>query len=182
MNLLNTSQRYGWLSIALHWLMLGLLIGVFACMTLSDFYEEKSATWLLLMRWHFSLGLSVLALLAIRLVAKLAAPTPLITPPIARWQDLLSKAVQAALYALMLAMPLVGWLMLSAYGQPPAFFGWQLPSLIAENKALADGIKDAHEVGATLIYLLVGLHAAAALYHHYFVRDDTLRRMLPERT
>ncbi len=181
MNLLNTPQRYGWISLWLHWLMLLVLIGVYACMALTDLYAENSATWLLLRRWHFSLGLSVLALVCVRLVAKWVAPAPLIAPPIARWQDRLSKAVQAALYLLMFAMPLAGWLMLSAYGKPPAFFGWQLPSLLAENKSLAEGIKEAHEVGATLIYLLVGLHAIAALYHHYFVRDDTLRRMLPGR-
>jgi cytochrome b561 len=54
-----------------------------------------------------------------------------------------------------------------------------LPALIAPDKAFAENLEDWHEIGATVGYWLVGLHAAAALYHHYVRRDDTLRRMLP---
>jgi superoxide oxidase len=179
MNLLNTQQRYGWISIGLHWLMLLVLIGVYGCMALTEFYDENNSNWLLLRRWHFNLGLTVLLLVGIRLVAKWVAPAPQIAPPISRWQNILSKSVQALLYMLMIAMPLAGWLMLSAYGKPPIFFGFQLPALLTENKSLAEAIKEAHETGAALIMLLVGLHAIAALYHHYFLRDNTLRRILP---
>ncbi len=75
------------------------------------------------------------------------------------------------------------WLMLllSAAGKSIPFFGLQLPALIGESKSLADVIKEIHEIGGTVSYFLIGLHAAAALFHHYFVLDDTLRRMLPSR-
>jgi cytochrome b561 len=82
----------------------------------------------------------------------------------------------------MLAMPIAGWLLLGASGKPIPFFGIDLPALIGESKSLARLIKEVHETGGTVFYLLIGLHAAAALHHHYFVRDNTLRRMLPFRT
>ena len=86
-----------------------------------------------------------------------------------------------ALYALMIGMPLLGWLTLSAGGKLIPFFGLQLPPLAGESKVVADWAKEIHEVGRTIGYFLIGLHAAAALYHHYFVRDDTLQRMMPSR-
>ena len=88
--------------------------------------------------------------------------------------------MKVALYVFMLGMPVLGWMLLSVEGTPIPFFGWQLPALLNENKALAETIKEIHETGATIGYFLIGLHAAAALYHHYLLRDDTLRRMLPK--
>jgi cytochrome b561 len=85
------------------------------------------------------------------------------------------------LYALMIGMPLLGWLLLSAAGKPIPFFGLELPALISKNKELADLIKEIHETIGTAGYFLVGIHAAAALFHHYVKRDDTLVRMLPHR-
>jgi cytochrome b561 len=85
------------------------------------------------------------------------------------------------LYAFLILMPLLGWLTLSAAGKAIPFFGLELPALIGPDKALAESIEDLHGTIGTLGYYLIGLHAAAALYHHYFVQDDTLRRMLPLR-
>ena len=76
-------------------------------------------------------------------------------------------------------MPLLGWFLLSAKGQVIPFYGLQLPALTSENKAAADWIKDIHEAGANAGYILVGVHSLAALYQHYFLCDNTLRRMLP---
>jgi cytochrome b561 len=81
----------------------------------------------------------------------------------------------------MIGQPLLGWLILSANGDPIPFFGLQLPALIAENKDLVDVLKEVHETSGTVGYFLVGLHAAAALFHHYITRDNTLVRMLPGR-
>lgn len=85
------------------------------------------------------------------------------------------------LYAFLILMPLLGWLTLSAGGKPIPFFGLELPALVGPDKALASTVKEIHETIGTVGYYLIGLHAAAALYHHYFVHDDTLRRMLPQR-
>jgi cytochrome b561 len=159
--------------------MLVLLVAVYTCILLTDSFPKGSDTRALLKTWHFMLGLTVFALATGRLIVILMSPTPVIEPPIARWQDISARAVQGLLYALMFAMPLLGWLTLSAAGTPIPFYGWQLPPLIAANKDVVETIKEIHEAGGTVIYFLVGLHAIAALYHHYFVRDNTLRRMLP---
>ncbi len=84
-----------------------------------------------------------------------------------------------ALYALMIGMPLLGWLTLSAEGKPIPFFFVQLPALVNESKSVADWAKELHETGGTIGYFLIAMHAAAALFHHYVVGDNTLRRMLP---
>lgn len=81
----------------------------------------------------------------------------------------------------MILMPLAGWPALSAEGQATAFFGLQLPTLMAANENFAEIIKEVHETGAVVGYLLIALHAAAALFHPYAVRDNTLKRMLPGR-
>jgi cytochrome b561 len=76
-----------------------------------------------------------------------------------------------ALYFLMIAMPLGGWLLLSAAGKPIPFFGLELPALVGASKSLATLIKEIHEVGGTVGYFLIGFHTAAALFHHYVLRD-----------
>ena len=87
--------------------------------------------------------------------------------------------VHGLLYAFMLGMPLVGWLVLSASGKPVPFFFFELPSLVAPDESLADQAENLHEAVGQAGYFLIALHAAAALFHHYVRRDDTLRRMLP---
>lgn len=164
---------------ALHWLMLLLLVAVYACILLTDSFPKGSDTRAMLKTWHFMLGLTVFALVWVRLMVNLVSPAPVIDPPVAHWQDITAKAVQAMLYALMFSMPLLGWLTVSADGRLILFYGWQLPALTSQNKDLAETFQSIHEAGATMIYVLVGIHAMAALYHHYFLRDNTLRRMLP---
>jgi cytochrome b561 len=177
----NTTERYGSLSIGLHWLMLLLLVAVYTCMELSDFYPKGSDARSGLRTWHFMLGLSVFVLVWVRLLWRLTGEVPRIEPLPPGWQMLLAKSMHLALYVFMIGMPIAGWLTLSAQGKPIPFFGLYLPALIAESKSAADLIKQIHETGATVGYFLIGMHAAAALFHHYYVRDNTLRRMLPGR-
>jgi cytochrome b561 len=89
--------------------------------------------------------------------------------------------MHSVLYVFMICMPLGGWLILSTAGEPIPFFGLQLPALIGESRHLSKLIKEVHEAVGTAGYFLIGLHAAAALFHHYVLRDNTLRRMLPNR-
>lgn len=175
------TTRYGSFSIALHWLMLLLIAVVYACMELKGIFPKGSDYRELMKTWHFMLGLSVLVLAALRLLLNLTAPVPDIKPDPPSWQKLMARLMHLALYALMVGLPLAGWLLLSAAGKPIPFFGLQLPALIGESKTLAKLIKEVHEIGATVGYFLIGFHAAAALYHHYVVRDDTLLRMIPRR-
>jgi cytochrome b561 len=137
----NDEHRYGGLSIALHWLMLVLMIGVYACIELKGNFPKGSDTRELLKQWHFMLGLGVFALVWLRLAARAIAPTPKIVPAVPAWQAIPAKLMHLALYALMIGAPLAGWLILSAAGKPIPFFGLELPPLIDKNPQLAGKIK-----------------------------------------
>lgn len=129
--------------------------------------------------WHFMLGLLVLLLVLIRIALRLFGSTPPITPQPSALQTLLAKVTHLALYLFMLAMPIAGWMILSAEGAVVPFFGLELPWLVGVDKALAHQIEEVHETVGTIGYFLIGLHALAALVHHHVMKDDTLRRMLP---
>lgn len=178
----NTEERYGSLSIAMHWLMLLLMVAVYACIELRELFPKGSDPREALKTWHYMLGLSMFVLVWLRVVLNLLGRTPRIIPDQPHWQKLAARLTHVALYLLMIGMPLAGWLLLSVEGKPIPFFGLQLPPLLSENKALADTIKEIHETGGTIGYYLVGLHAAAALLHHFVKRDNTLTAMLPRRS
>lgn len=177
----NTESRYGSLSIGLHWLMLLLLAAVYACMELRVIFPKGSGLREGLKTWHFMLGLSVLVLVSVRLVARLAGTTPIHRPALPAWQHVATRLMHLTLYGLMFGMPILGWAILSADGRAIPFFGLQVPPLVGESEAVAEWAEDLHETAGKAGYVLIGLHAAAALFHHYVTRDDTLRRMLPGR-
>ncbi|MDM4773042.1 cytochrome b [Solimonas sp. SE-A11] len=179
MNWRTDSLRYGSLSVAMHWLMLLLIVATYACIEFRELYEKGSEPREALKSWHFMLGLTVFALVWLRLLLRLGETTPAIQPPPPRWQLALGRAMHVALYLLMIGMPLGGWVVLSASGKPVPFFGLELPALVGENKELAKSVKEIHETVGELGYWLIGLHAAAALLHHYLLGDNTLQRMLP---
>jgi cytochrome b561 len=164
------------LSIAMHWLMLALLAAVYACIELRELYPRGSDLREGLKTWHFMLGLSVFVLVWIRLIARAVSPRGSLPRT---WPGALAAAVHLALYGLMIAMPVMGWTVLSAEGDPVPFFGLTLPPLVPVDESLAERVEGLHETVGVVGYWLIGLHAAAALFHHYMLRDGTLRRMLP---
>lgn len=180
MILRSSANRYAAVTIALHWLMLVLLVAVVASIELREAWPKGSDTREALKAAHFMLGLSVLLVVVLRLGMRLlAGPAPAILPTPGAWEHRLATAMHVALYALLIAMPVIGWLLLSAEGKPIPFFGLQALPLLGESEAAAEWLEEAHEAGATIGYVLVTLHAAAAFFHHYWRRDNTLRRMLP---
>ncbi|MBS0500217.1 MAG: cytochrome b [Burkholderiaceae bacterium] len=172
-------NRYHPLLIGLHWLTLLLLIAIYASMELRGIFPKGSAAYDGMKTWHFMLGLTVLGVVLVRLPLRLALHEPPITPAPPAWQHAMATAMHWALYGLLIAMPLLGWLALSARGKLIPFYGLELPALIGPDKALGKNIKEVHEFIGNLGYALIGVHAAAALFHHYVMRDDTLQRMLP---
>jgi cytochrome b561 len=181
MNSVIIRQRFSSLSITLHWVMVVLISAAYALILLRENYAKGSDIREGLKTWHFMIGLTILSLAIIRLIVRVSSRKPPITPEPSAWQALLAKVTHFALYGFMLGMPIAGWVILSASGKPIPFFGLELPALIGQSKALAGQVKDLHETVGTIGYFLIGLHAFAALFHHYFVKDDTLRRMLPGR-
>jgi|SRR5690554_2255471 len=176
--LMNSTQRYGAINIALHWLMLVLLAAVYACIYWREEFPRGSDIREALKMWHFMLGLSVLLLAIARLLWRVVNTQPAITPAVPRWQHWLAIAMHWLLYGGMIVTPLAGWLLLSAADKPVPFWGFELPHLIAPDKALSKTIKNTHQLAGTVLYWLIGLHALAALVHHYIVKDNTLTRML----
>lgn len=176
-----TSPRSDWpaLSKALHWLIAALiLVMAWLGLTMGDLPNgpDKIATYAL----HKSLGLSILALVALRLLWRLYAGAPAPLPGTPRWQERIAALTHLALYALLLAMPLSGWLLNSAAGFPLQWFGlFNLPALAGRDEALHALAGQVHELLFWALAALVVLHAAAALHHHLFLRDATLARMLP---
>jgi superoxide oxidase len=181
MNMKNTATRYGSLSIGLHWLMFLLIVAVYACIELREFFPKGSDPRIALKSWHFTLGLSVFALVWLRLGLRLLQPVPAIKPQPVAWQRYLANTLHWVLYALMIGMPIAGWMILSAEGDTIPFYGLELPALIAENKDNAEWIEEIHTTAGKVGYALIGLHAAAGLFHHYVLRDNTLSRILPGR-
>jgi cytochrome b561 len=177
-----SDRRYHTLSIAAHWLTLLLLIAVYALIELRGIYPKDSDPREAMKTWHNMLGLLVFAIVFVRLALRLAFRSPPITPTPPAWMEWLAKAMHLALYAFLIVMPLLGWLTLSAEGKPVPFFGLELPALIGTSQPLARSLEDIHELIGTVGYYLIGLHAVAALYHHYFMHDNTLLRMLPGRS
>ena len=163
-------------SITMHWLMLALLAAVYACIELREFYPRGSDIREALKTWHFMLGLSVFVLVWFRLAARALPPRG----PVPRTSSgALAAAGHLALYVLMVAMPVLGWLLLSAEGKAVPFFGLTLPPLTGPDEAVAGRIEGLHTTLGAAGYWLIGLHAMAALFHHYVLRDGALRRMLP---
>lgn len=174
-------SRYGLLMISLHWLMLILIVAAYASIELRELYPKGSAPRATLKEVHYLFGLSVFVLVWLRMAVRFLSPQPKILPEPPRWQEISANLMHYALYALMIGLPLLGWLTVSAEGKSIGWLGFQLPHLIAENKGTAKLLEEAHEVIGKLGYFMIGLHAAMALVHHYWVKDNTLIRLLPGR-
>ena len=175
----NLADRWGGVSITLHWLTALMIAGLVVVGLLMQ-ELGNSPTKIQIYGLHKSIGLTVLALTVLRLLWRLFAGVPEPVAGTPRWQRWASGATHGALYVVLLAMPLSGWLYNSASGFPLKWFGlFKLPKLSgydAEVKAFA---LQAHETLFLVLVAIVGVHALAALKHHYFDRDRTLARMLP---
>ncbi len=178
----NTPQRYAGTLVGLHWLTLALLIVVYALIELNELAPKGSALRDGMKAWHFTLGLTVLWLTVLRVVLRWqAGPVPHTQPALPIGQTRLARLMQVTLYAFLLVMPVLGWLHLGAGGKVIPFYGWEMPALLVKDVPLSKQIKEIHELLGNVGYALIGLHAAAALWHHYVTRGNTLRLMLPGR-
>ena len=165
----------------LHWLMAALLIGLLAL----GFYMSDlplSPEKLQLYAWHKWAGVTAFLLALVRLAWRASHRPPALPAQMPPLERLAAHLGHWGLYALMLAIPLSGWLMSSAKGFQTVWFGvLPLPDLLAKDKALGNLLETVHVVlNYTLIAVLLG-HVGAALKHHFIDRDDVLTRMLPRR-
>lgn len=179
MILKNTPERWGGVSQLLHWLVVVLILTMaWLGLTMGDLPNGpgKIQTYAL----HKSIGITILALVALRLLWRLYAGTPRPVPGSPRWQERIASLTHFAIYALLFAIPLSGWVLNSAAGFPLQWFHLvNLPYIVEKNHDLHELAEEAHEIMFWLLALLVVAHAGAAFYHHLFQRDATLARMLP---
>lgn len=172
-------RSFGVPLIGVHWLVFALMALAYATMELRGIFPRGSDGRLAMRAAHYALGLSVLALVLVRIPLRLARGAPEIVPPPPAWQATAARLGHLSLYALMIVLPVLGWLAYGAEGRAVTVLGIAMPMPIAPNKAWVKPLENAHEVAGKVGYALVGLHAAAALWHHYVVRDNTLTLMWP---
>ena len=165
---------------ALHWLMAALLLGLLAL----GFYMADlplSPDKLELYAWHKWIGVTVFLLVWLRLLWRITHRPPAYPASMGRATQLLAHAGHWALYGLMIAIPLTGWLMSSAKGFQTVWWGvWPIPDLLSKDKELGHTLQEVHEALNWLLLVMVAGHVAAALKHHWFDHDDILTRMLPQ--
>ena len=179
MPLKNTRDQWGSISKLLHWLVVLLILAMaWIGLTMGDLPNgpDKIATYAL----HKSIGITILVLVLLRLGWRLYAGAPAPVPGTPSWQDRIASLTHWALYALLLAMPISGWVLNSSSGFPLQWFGLvNLPAIVGRDQELHEFAENMHETLFWILITLVVLHAAAAFYHHLFQRDATLARMLP---
>ena len=175
----NTADSWGAGAKSFHWLMaaliaLQILLGIVAATW------PVSPTKLDLFVWHKSFGVLILSLVALRLLWRLANVTPALPAGMPAWEHAAARVSHFLLYALMVALPLTGWVINSAKNIPFRIF-WlvPLPAIVEPDQSLGETFARIHGALALLLVLVLIVHIGAALRHHFAKHDKVLVRMLP---
>lgn len=166
---------------ALHWLVLALLTVQFiGAQIMPEGEDEGMQSAPLagsLVDWHMSLGVLIALVVLVRLAWRATWTTPPLPEALPAWQEKAARLTHMALYGLLLAIPLAGWAYASAKGWTVTLFHtFSLPGLLPTG-TVPDLLGDLHGLMANLMLAVAGLHVAAALWHHYLLRDGLLARM-----
>ncbi|WP_277972150.1 cytochrome b561 [Pantoea agglomerans] len=172
-------KKYARSQILFHWLTVLLLIVAYATIELRGLADKGTWQRNAVIITHFSAGFCVLIFMVARIYLRSRKSTPSITPPVARWQTGISHLVHTLLYVLFIILPVLGLTSRYLRGKEWLLFGLNMPVATPPEPATASMLINWHETLAPLGYWLIGLHALAAIFHHYFLRDNTLRRMMP---
>lgn len=186
-DIMSIQTRYDKVAIGLHWLTALAILSLFAMGWTMTSLRPGSTLQFSLYQWHKSVGITVLALTGIRVAWRLAHPAPALPNTMPEWEKILAKMGHLGLYALMIAMPAIGWgiVSTSAFNIPTMLYGFiPLPHLgflveLADKAALNKTLQHAHETGGVIMIVLLIGHVGAALRHHFLLRDGVLARMLP---
>ena len=170
------ANRFPLRSRIFHWTMAVLVlamlfIGIGMVTTTSSRYDT-------LLSVHRTIGIVILVLVAARLVNRLLSPAPPLPADLPGWQRVAAKASHVVLYALMFALPTVGWAMLSAGGYPIEIFGSvDLPAILPRDVATFAILRTLHTALALLLFATFLAHLGAALFHRFVRKDDVLQSM-----
>lgn len=173
------TTRYTGVAIGLHWLIgLAILVSLGVGLYMVDL--SLSPTKLRLYSWHKWAGVTIFSLVLIRCLWRITHPAPPLPDAMPTWQRVTAEGTHYLLYALMIAIPLTGWLMSSAKGFQTVYFAvLPIPDLLNKNTALGETLNLVHRYLNYLMIAIIGAHIGAALKHHFIDKDDILRRMLP---
>lgn len=174
-------QRFSKIQISLHWLTLLLIIIAYVSIEFRGLFEKNSAPYLLMRETHYNAGVLVWIIMLVRLGLRHILPDPPIVPTPPRWQHLMARLMYLALYLWFLAIPLLGVAMMAYGGKTWSFLGMTITPWVTPDPATKSLLKEWHEVLANIGYALIGLHTAAALFHHYVIRDNALLLMMPHK-
>ena len=176
---MNASPRYGRVAILLHWLAAALIVaGAGLGLTMTDL--PLSPDKLRYYAWHKWLGITVFLVAAVRLVWRAIVPPPPFPASMKAAQARAARAVHWALYGLMLAIPVSGWIYSSATGVSVSYLNLvPLPNLVPKDKALAGALLAVHQALNSVLAAVVLVHVAAAVKHQWIDRDGVMSRMLP---
>ena len=179
MALRNEQARWGAVSQLLHWLIVALVAAQVSLALVAKHFHH-GPKFVAILGMHKSLGITILALVVVRLLWRWSNPVPELPGTLKPHERALARTTHVALYVILFALPLTGWAGSSAHGIAVRWFDlFTLPNLVGKNPALSGVLGGVHWLLAVLLGLVVVLHIAAALRHHYVLKDDTLRRMLP---
>jgi cytochrome b561 len=175
----NTEHRYGAVAQLFHWAVVGLIVTQFV-LALRAESLPRGMKLINTLALHKSIGMTVLALAVLRLIWRWMNPVPANPMNVPKWQETAAKISHAALYILIFAIPLFGWIASSARNFSVSWFGlFTWPNLVEPNQSTFEFFQAAHAVLAWTLFAVALLHIAAALKHHFIDRDNVLRRMLP---
>lgn len=172
-------ERYDAAARLLHWLVAGMIVLQYVLAKMAEAADEDGSKFreLVLLANHKSVGLTILAVAAVRLGWRFfhKPPPPL---PMPQWQRMAAGFSHGAFYALMFIMPITGWLMSSAANISVSWFNlFQLPDFVGPDDALESLFESVHEILAKVLFVLALVHVGAALKHSVFDRDEALRRI-----
>jgi cytochrome b561 len=174
----NTEESWGAVAKTFHWLI-ALLVLAMIGLGLWAVNAPLGPFKLKLFATHKAVGLIVLTLMVLRLIWRAFHKAPILPPSLAGWERAAARATHWLLYGLVLLMPISGYVITSAANFPIDFFGFKVPLLVAKSKPLQEAAESVHVTGFFLLAVLILLHIAAALRHHFILKDHILARMLP---
>ena len=179
MQLTNNAQRYGLVAQALHWLIvIGISLQFLWAWRIDE--TESIRQQFALVNEHKSIGVTVLALVLIRIVWRLFNRPPPFPGSMNAWQRIAATSAHWGLYVLMLTLPVSGWAYSAAAGYGPEWFGWvDLPALFPASERLEAIMYDVHKWTGRLLLALVAVHVLAVLQHAFIKKDGVWRRMWP---
>lgn len=176
----NTKNGYGLGAIAAHWMTVVAVIILYPLGLYIVSLTYYDPAYRIVPHWHKSLGILLVIGVLLRLLWRLINQRPQELPQHKPWERRLAHGVHTLLYALLLIVPVTGYLISTADGRAVSVFGWfEVPALIPELVSNQEDVAGLwHFWLATALVALVGLHAVGALKHHFIDRDSTLKRMI----